>query len=75
MKIINRFKSPTPKFYKHLRNIGLGFASIGGMILTAPVSLPASLITLGGYILLAGGITSTIAQSVVHENHEEKESK
>jgi hypothetical protein len=32
MKLIDRLKAPTPKFFKILRNIGLGLAAAGGVI-------------------------------------------
>ena len=61
-KIINRAKSPTPKFFKVLRNIGLALAAVGGTILSAPVALPVAVVSIGGYIAVAGGVISTVSQ-------------
>ena len=62
MNIIKRAKAPTPKFFKVLRNIGLALAAVGGTILAAPVALPAAVVTIGGYITVAGGVISAVSQ-------------
>lgn len=67
-KIINRATAPTPKFFKVLRNIGLVLASVGGVILTAPIALPALIASAGGYIAVAGGVLSAVSQLTVDKN-------
>jgi uncharacterized membrane protein HdeD (DUF308 family) len=62
MNIIKRVKSPTPKFFKVLRNIGLVFAALGGTILAAPIALPTIIVTVGGYVAVAGGVISAVSQ-------------
>jgi uncharacterized membrane protein HdeD (DUF308 family) len=62
MNIIKRVKSPTPKFFKVLRNIGLVLAAVGGTILAAPVALPIIVTTIGGYVAVAGGVISAVSQ-------------
>jgi uncharacterized membrane protein HdeD (DUF308 family) len=62
MNIIKRVKSPTPKFFKVLRNIGLVLAAVGGTILAAPVALPVVVTTIGGYVAVAGGVLSAVSQ-------------
>lgn len=62
MQIKTRVQEETPSFFKKLRNIGLVLASIGGVILTAPVSLPAIVTTIGGYVAVAGGTLSAVSQ-------------
>ncbi|WP_310378002.1 hypothetical protein [Flavobacterium sp.] len=62
MNIIKRVKSPTPKFFKVLRNIGLVLATVGGTILDAPVALPVIVTTIGGYVAVAGGAISAVSQ-------------
>ena len=61
-EIINRAKAPTPKFFKVLRNVGLALAAVGGTILAAPIALPTIVITIGGYVALAGGVLSAASQ-------------
>lgn len=65
MSIVQRVKAPTPKFFKTLRTIGLTLAGIGGAILAAPVAVPAALITIAGYITLAGGVITAVSQTAV----------
>ncbi len=62
MNIIKRVKTPTPKFFKVLRNIGLALAAVGGTILAAPISLPVLITTAGGYLAVAGGVISAVSQ-------------
>jgi len=68
MTIVERVKSPTPKFFKTLRTIGLTLAAVGGAILTAPIAVPAALVTIAGYVALAGGVMTAISQTAVDTN-------
>lgn len=74
MKIVDRVQSPTPIFFKVLRNIGLVLLSVSGVIATAPVSLLAVVITVSGYAAVAGGILSAVSQLTV-ESEEKFESE
>jgi hypothetical protein len=64
MNLNERFKSPTPTFYRKLRNVGLGLVAAGGVILASPVALPTAIVSLGTYLILGGTIASAVAQSV-----------
>jgi hypothetical protein len=64
-QIINRLQEPTPPFFKKIRNIGLVIAAIGTSILASPVALPVLLINIAGYVVVAGGVMSTIGQAAV----------
>ena len=68
MSVIERVKAPTPKFFRTLRNIGLALAAVGGAILAAPIAIPASLITIAGYVTLAGGVMRAVSQTAVDTN-------
>lgn len=67
MNIAQRVKSPTPKFFKKIRNIGLALAAISGSILSAPVALPAILLKVAGYLAVAGTVAGTVSQTAVEE--------
>lgn len=67
-KLFARLSSPTPEFFKKLRNIGIGLATIGGSILAAPVAVPALVITISTYMVVAGGILGTVSQLTTSEN-------
>ena len=62
MNVIKRAKAPTPKFFKVLRNIGLALAAVGGTILATPIALPVVVISIGGYLAVAGGVITAVSQ-------------
>ena len=64
MNLIDRLKAPTPKFFKILRNIGLGLVAAGGVIIASPIAIPAIIITIGGYLIVAGSVATAISQAV-----------
>lgn len=65
-KIMQRIKEPTPYFFRKIRNAGLLLTAISGAVITAPIALPATLITAAGYLALAGAIASAISQTAVN---------
>ena len=70
MNIKKRIQAPTPKFFKVLRTIGLVLAAVGGTILAAPVALPVAIVSIGGYIAVAGGVISAVSQlTTTDENY------
>lgn len=68
MSVVERVKAPTPKFFKTLRTIGLALAAVGGAILAAPVAVPAALVSIAGYVALAGGVMTAVSQTAVDTN-------
>ncbi len=67
MKILERAQAPTPKFFKLLRTVGLALLAVSGALMTAPVSLPAVIITVAGYTAVAGGVLSAVSQVTVDD--------
>ena len=65
MNIVKRAKAPTPKFFKVLRSIGLAFVGVGGVIAAAPVALPAIVVSISGYLAVAGGVMAAVSQITV----------
>jgi len=70
LTIIDRAKAPTPKFFRVLRTLGLALAAAGGAVLAAPVALPAVVLTVAGYVSLAGAVAGAISQVSVKDEHE-----
>ena len=68
MTIIDRLTSPTPSFFAKLRNIGLILAAISGAIIAAPMALPAAVITIAGYVAVAGSVVSAVSQATVQQD-------
>ena len=67
MNIVERIKAPTPKFFKILRSIGLALLGISGTIVAAPIVLPATVVTVAGYLAVAGGVVSAVSQVTIPE--------
>jgi len=65
MNLVQRMKSPTPNYFKILRNIGLGFAAAGGALLASPFHLPEIISTIGEYLMVGGSVASAVSQSTV----------
>ncbi|QNM85849.1 hypothetical protein H9I45_05095 [Polaribacter haliotis] len=72
MKIIERYKKPTPKFFRVLRNIGIALATAGGAIIAAPVSIPAAIITVATYMTVAGTVATAVSQAVVSDEKKDE---
>lgn len=72
MKIIERYKKPTPKFFRILRNIGIALATAGGAIIAAPLSIPATIITIATYMTVAGTVATAISQAVIKDEDTSK---
>lgn len=65
MNIIERMKCPTPPFFKKLRTVGLVLASAGGVLIASPVAIPAAIVTLGGYLIVAGSVATVVSQTAI----------
>lgn len=72
MNIIERYKKPTPKFFRLLRNIGIALATAGGAIIAAPVTLPAVVVTVATYMTVAGTVATAVSQAVVKDEDDSK---
>jgi len=65
LSLVERVMAPTPKFFKILRTIGIVIGLVGASILASPVVLPAAIVTVGGYLALAGSIVTGVSQTAV----------
>jgi hypothetical protein len=65
MKLIDRISSPTPRFFKKMRNVGLILAAISGTLVAAPIALPAVVIQIAGYLGVASAVASAVSQATV----------
>lgn len=67
MKLAERLSSPTPPFFRKLRNIGLALAAISTAIIGAPIELPAIVLKIASYLFVAGSVAGSVSQSVTKE--------
>jgi len=65
LTLAQRVIAPTPKFFRLLRTIGVVIGLVGASILASPVALPAALVSIGGYLALAGTIVTGVSQTAV----------
>jgi ABC-type xylose transport system permease subunit len=65
LTIAQRLTAPTSGFFKKVRTIGLVLAADGGALVAAPVSLPAIVVTIAGYLTVAGGVMTAVSQVTV----------
>ncbi|MBL0745587.1 hypothetical protein [Chryseolinea lacunae] len=70
MNVIERVKAPTPKFFRVLRTIGLSLAAASGVLLAAPIALPAVVVTIAGYVGVASTVMTAVSQTAVAHNDE-----
>ena len=72
MKLVERINAPTPRFFKILRSIGLVMLAISGTVMAAPIVLPVTVVTIAGYMAVAGGVISAVSQMTVAEENQNK---
>ena len=63
MTLKARIKAPLPDFFKKIRKWGLIVAGVGGAIVGTPVLLPTMIVSLGGYLVVAGTVMVAVSQS------------
>jgi hypothetical protein len=68
MTIFQRFKAPTPPFFKKVRQVGVTLAAVSAAVLTTPVALPATVVTIAGYIAVAGAVAVAISQAATGDD-------
>ena len=65
LNIVERLTAPTSKFFKAIRTVGICLAAVGGAIIAAPVTLPVAIVTVAGYLTVAGSVMTAGAQATV----------
>jgi hypothetical protein len=66
-----RWKAKTPKFWKKVQSIALITGTIAAIIISAPVSLPAGIITTATYLVSISATIATTAQLTVDDKESE----
>lgn len=64
---IERCKEDTPPFFKKLRLVGLTLAAAGGVLVASPIAIPAIVVTIGGYLIVAGSVVTAVSQAGVQK--------
>jgi len=67
-----RWNAKTPRFWKKVQRIAIIAGTVAGIIIAAPVTLPAAVITAAGYVVAVGTAVATTAQLTKEDNPENK---
>lgn len=62
-----RWNGETPKFWKRVQRIAIVAGTVAGVIITAPIALPAAVVTAAGYVVAAGTVAATLSQLTVKD--------
>jgi len=62
-----RWDAPTPSFWKKVQRIAIVAGAVAGVIIAAPVTLPAALATAAGYVVTAGTVAATLSQLTIDQ--------
>ncbi|WP_019949771.1 hypothetical protein [Hymenobacter aerophilus] len=65
LSITDRLTLPTPRFFRKVRSISVAVGAVGAILVAAPALLPAGLVTLGSYLVLAGSIGAAVSSTAV----------
>lgn len=66
--IKKRWTSETPDFWKKVQKIGLGIGSIGAILVSGTITLPATIVAVGGYMVAVGSVTAVLSKLTVKDN-------
>lgn len=61
----DRLKLPTPRFFRKVRAIGTALGALGVVLTTTQVPLPAIVVAIGSYLVLAGSVAAAISSVAV----------
>lgn len=67
LSLVQRLTAPTPKIFKIFRIVGLSLAAAGGAILAVP-AMPVILVSIAGYMTVAGAVMTAVSQVAVDGN-------
>lgn len=62
--LYERLVSPTPKFFKKLRRLGLSLTALSTGLITIP-NVPATIVAFAGHAAIAGAVMVVVAQFAV----------
>ena len=70
MTIRERWKAETPDFWKKVGRIGLGIGAVGAFLVSGTVVVPASLVTIGGYMIAVGSVTKVLSKLTIKDGQD-----
>ena len=68
--VFKRFGQETPKFFQKLRNLGFVVTAVGVTLLASPIELPSTVLSIAGYLTVAGAVAIAMSQAVASDEFE-----
>ena len=68
MSMKERWSAKTPKFWKRVQRIAITVGAVAGVIIAAPITLPAAVVTVATYAITAGTVAATLSQLTIESN-------
>jgi ABC-type xylose transport system permease subunit len=65
--IKKRWNAKTPKFWKNVQKVAIALGAAAGVVIAAPITLPATVVTVAGYLVTAGTVAATLSQLTVED--------
>jgi len=65
-----RWSAKTPKFWKRVQKIAITVGAVAGVIIAAPITLPAAVVTVATYAITAGTVAATLSQLTIESNEQ-----
>lgn len=62
-----RWNAETPKFWKNVQKVAIALGAAAGVVIAAPITLPAAVVTVAGYLVTAGTVAATLSQLTVED--------
>jgi len=70
MSMKERWSAKTPKFWKRVQKIAITVGAVAGVIIAAPITLPAAVVTVATYAITAGTVAATLSQLTIESNEQ-----
>lgn len=61
LSLLDRVTLPTPTYWRKVSAVGKAIGGLGLVLVTAPVALPAAVVSLAGYLVLVGSLTAGLS--------------
>ncbi|WP_262922019.1 hypothetical protein [Hymenobacter cellulosivorans] len=71
LSLLDRVTLRTPRFFRKVRTVSAAVGAVGAVLVASPALLPAGLVALGGYLVLAGSIGAAVASVAVEPGAQE----
>lgn len=66
--LVKRWRSESPDFWKKVNKIGLSIGAVGAILVSGTIAVPVSLVTIGGYMVAVGSVTSILSKLTIKDN-------